>query len=360
MAVQAALETYRLDVQSFPCDEQEDVEADMREDGHIPLVVNTMGWTKGLGADLTSKIHDMVFASAAASSVMPVGMQGRRDSGVEVYEFEASVDPAWPAPPPLNPPHAPYITHRLQPIPPSVLTRSHSAADHRALAHLSYFHACFPSPPPSPSPCLDQVTATSWRTALPLCAIPPYEVDPGRVFEHVVLIGAGAEDVVASEVRGVLNGAVVGVVRCEAGTLDTDGGPNGEDADAAGHEPRTRNSGGIPYTQGCPSPSPATSTCVGLALIRSVSLSSPSTRAQTQMHVLTPLPLSLFTCPMSAQGLVLVKGEMELPIWGWLDFRTLDGKGERDEVPYLQWGRGEGIGGEKRRVRRNLMRRGQM
>jgi polynucleotide 5'-hydroxyl-kinase GRC3/NOL9 len=55
---------------------------------------------------------------------------------------------------------------------------------------------------------------------------------------------------------------------------------------------------------------------------------------------------------------------MELPIWGMLDFRDTD-EGvagiERGLVSYLQWGRvPEGVVGcDRRRVRRNLMRRGQ-
>lgn len=77
------------------------------------------------------------------------------------------------------------------------------------------------------------------------------------------------------------------------------------------------------------------------------------------MHVLTPLPPSSL-----AKCRVLVKGEVELPIWGMLDFRepeegVLAGF-EKQKMPYLQWGKSEGVGVEKRRVRRNLMRRGQM
>ena len=77
----------------------------------------------------------------------------------------------------------------------------------------------------------------------------------------------------------------------------------------------------------------------------------------------------------------MVKGEMEMPIWGLVDWRTLalgrNGSGGgvstdnnegaplgwdttrmQMQVPYLQWGRvSEGVlGGEKRRFRRNLMR----
>jgi len=72
---------------------------------------------------------------------------------------------------------------------------------------------------------------------------------------------------------------------------------------------------------------------------------------------------------MLADARVLVKGDIELPIWGMLDFRQLCDNGdigtiagvERGKVPYLQWGRSSkgAIGADKRRVRKNLMRRGQ-
>lgn len=291
-----------------------------------------MGWTKGLGADLTRKIEDIV-------------------EPTDIYEIEAPVfDTAWPGPVPKNPYLMPEHTaklHTLQPIPPSVLSTNYAAADHRSLAILSYFHATFPDVTPRE---LDQVTATSWNTSLPLCALPPYEIDCARSFEKVVLTGAGTEDVVPSEINRVLNGAIVGLVAFEPGTLDLDvdmsgqPSPNGAGATNA-----------IPYTQGSslPSPSTSTSTCLGLALIRSASPTS------SQIHVLCPLPHAL----LSQGRQVLVKGEMELPIWGMLDFRSEGGDVagvERGKVPYLQWGKGEGIGGERRRVRRNLMRRGQM
>jgi polynucleotide 5'-hydroxyl-kinase GRC3/NOL9 len=76
------------------------------------------------------------------------------------------------------------------------------------------------------------------------------------------------------------------------------------------------------------------------------------------MHILTPVPPAVLT-----RCRIIVKGELELPIWGMLDFRDAN-EGvagvEKGWVPYLQWGKGEGLGGERRRVRRNLMRKAQM
>ena len=46
-----------------------------------------------------------------------------------------------------------------------------------------------------------------------------------------------------------------------------------------------------------------------------------------------------------------------------LDFREDEGGVagvEKGQVPYLQWEKGEGLGSERRRVRRNLMRKAQM
>lgn len=323
-AVQSLVQLYRLDVQS-PYNAYAEVE-DGRISEYIPLVVNTMGWTKGLGADLMNKIEDMV-------------------TPTHVFQFEQPVyESAWPTtqtPSTSHPVHGSDVKiHTLQPVPISLLSSNYSAADHRTLSILSYFHAVFSSSPPTE---LTQSSAEMWNVSLPLCAQPPYEVEFASAIERVVVTGAGSEDVHSSEIHRVLNGAVVGLVSCEPGTLDIEAIPS---------ENATSPTSRIPYTQGSSVPSPATSGCHGLALVRSVSPDG------SHMHLLTPLPPSLLS-----KTRVVVKGELELPIWGMLDFRAENDEVagvEKGKVPYLQWGKGEGLGGEKRRVRRNLMRKGQM
>ena len=362
-AIQATLEAYRLDVRVpsstfFPSDEDaDDVDEDRRICDFIPLVINTMGWTKGLGADLNKKIEDMA-------------------QPTHVYEIEGdssiSEGQPWTLDPTTNP--YPYPgsgremkSHLLTAIPPSVLSTNYTAADHRALSILSYFYAIFSSPSylipqiqadNSLLPALSNpgLTALQWDTSLPLLAQPPYEVD-SRVFRSLVLSGAGSEDVIPTEVGMVLNAALVGLVSCQFDSeMDLGNIPRG----IADDEPT------IPYIQGRAPPSPAMSSCLGIALIRSTSAAgcssgpSPSDLQTLQMHILTPLPPSYL-----AQAKVVVKGEMELPIWGWLDHRvdTASVAGlDQGKMPYLQWGKGpEGaVGSERRRVRRNLMRRGQM
>ena len=102
-------------------------------------------------------------------------------------------------------------------------------------------------------------------------------------------------------------------------------------------------------------------TCVGLTLVRAIATEDSA----VYLHIPTSLPHA-----MLARAQVLVKGQMGLLVWGMLDFRNfLGGQDadpgdvagvEREKVPYLRWGRApEGVlGADRRRVRRNLMRRG--
>ena len=295
----------------------------------IPLVVNTMGWNKGLGADLALRIEEIA-------------------EPTDIFEIQSPVvDPSWPMPyvsPPRLQEGQEVSTqsggsrlHALKPISTTVQMAIFSPADFRNLSILSYFHALFPL---DTVPELRQVSAVSWNIALPLCAQPPYEVDWKTAVEKVVLIGAGMEDVVPSEIERVLNGALVGLVNCEPGSLDEDTSMEAESR--------------IPYTQGLSAPSPSTSICRGLALVRALSPTS------SHMHMVTPLPPHVL-----ADGRVLVKGELELPIWGLLDFRNEGGEMttrgvDLQKAPFLRWGKNEGMGTERRRIRRNLMRKGQM
>lgn len=331
-AIGALVQAYNIDVQHGGLLQPQDDE-DGRIAETIPLVVNMMGWTKGLGANLCRKVYETVEPSVVFDFEVPpqdLGWPANRggDYGDVPGAPEAGFDVA-------------VSRYVLEPIHSSAMSQRYSPADHRVLSLLSYFHAVFP-PSDSGNPQLCSTCASSWDTALPLCAQTPYELSADAALDAVLLSGAGSEDVVPSEVQRVLNGAVVGLVSCEPGALDFDV--------PVGSIQITR---GIPYRQGAAPPPPAASTCHGLALVRSVSPDTPA-----KLHILTPLPPALLA---STQPRVLLKGELELPVWGMLDFRSDDSVAgvEHGKVPFLRWGRTEGTGGERRRVRRNLMRRGQ-
>lgn len=299
----------------------DNVEGDDRVADFVPLVVNTMGWTKGLGADLSRKISELVEPSM-------------------IFAFKTPIfDDSWPSySNPANPPHedvtsASYV---LESIPSSPATQRYSPADHRTLSLLSYFYAVFPADKP-------YAPAHSWKTTLPLSAQLPYELTLSDALDAVVFCGPGSEDVVSQEVGRVLNGALVALVTCEPEALPATPG--------LVHRPA--------YSQGASLPPPTASSCVGLGLIRSVDLDSlGSLSPSSRLQLLTPVPPETL-CNLPPR--VLVKGDMEIPVWGMLDFRSDDGVAgvERGKVPFLRWGRIEGMGSERRRVRRNLMRRGQ-
>lgn len=317
-SVDSLFQTYRTEVQTPGLEPL----ADNRISEYIPLVVNTMGWVKGLGASLLESIEEIV-------------------QPTHVFELQSSTS----FPSSTSRASPPTTQHRV--LEPFASSLAYTAADQRSLSILSYFHCIFPdhSGTADASAEFTQTTPDLWDTSVPLCARFPFEVDCSTAFERVVLVGCGAEDVVPEQIHTVLNGALVALVACEEDALDSH-------LDLASQTP-SKNAFSVPYIQGGPPPSPSASTCLGLALIRAI---SPDTQ---KMHVLTPLPPSSL-----AKCRVLVKGEVELPIWGMLDFRepeegVLAGF-EKQKMPYLQWGKSEGVGVEKRRVRRNLMRRGQM
>lgn len=307
-AIQALIQIYRLEVQ-YASDQIDD--GDSRISDITPLVVNTMGWTKGLGSDLNAKIEELVEPTDVFELGIPPESFPWTDapmSGATWNDSERKL-------------------HTLSAITPSVLASRYTPADHRALSTISYFHA-------KELHSGTGNTVPRWETSLPLCAQPPYEVEVKIALDKVCLAMSGMEDIVPAEIQRVLNGAIVALVESEEDF------PSAETPDLD-----------FPYTQGSSLPSPYASNCVGLGLIRSMS--------PTHLHIITPIPPH-----MLARCRVLIKGEVELPIWGMLDFRSENGETvagiERSKVPYLRWGKGEGLGAEKRRVRRNLMRRGQL
>ena len=179
-----------------------------------------------------------------------------------------------------------------------------------------------------------------WETETPLCAKVPYDVCTSVAFDKVILATPGMEDVVAPEIQNVLNGAVVALVAA-----------HGEAVTTSDHPPEISRSVDSLYKQGMPPLSPFSSNCLGLALIRSLS--------DTRMQMITPVPPALL-----GRCRILVKGEIEIPVWGMLDFRAENDDNvagiEKSKVPYLRWGKAEGLGGGKKRVRRNLMRKSQL
>jgi polynucleotide 5'-hydroxyl-kinase GRC3/NOL9 len=478
-------------------DDEEDEEEEMHDDSDtrlsmrsrkrktVPLVVNTMGWTKGLGADLNARIEEVVrgvvegvvtftmggadgeaedggsddrssrhvgggegkgaYAAFGGGNAYPSGLAGM-DVGMM-----ASLDPALSARGQDQGGTGGAggkrmkTTYHLSPPSPShiaPLSKKWTSADWRTVGLMSWFYGDFDhgslttisNPGSTSAPGSSsrqggrqnqrQRTIKKWNVASPLLCQPPLEVCLPQALDKLVLSGAGYEDVVPGEVGRVVNGGLVGVAvrdRDQDANYPDDGDERGEwegDGYRYGEEreggEKKRNVWG--YSQGSAPPSPYHTRCVGVALVRGVhpslldhasasvggdvqSAKEGEKESEAKVHLLTPIPVNELM-----QSRVWVKGELEMPVWGMLDWRgwasgrgsgasltallahedkvltmpsrcvddkrnesvelVVDPEGSSNSsVPYLQWGRadlgGRVVGGEKKRVRRNLMRRGQ-
>ncbi|KAH8834189.1 hypothetical protein DL96DRAFT_1703802 [Flagelloscypha sp. PMI_526] len=325
----------------------------------VPLIVNTHGWTKGLGLDLLRKIEESLvqflpFTGSGVGSTKP--------PDVKVYDLTPPPRHAFP----FSFSHAQgqeennaqgedeeqFDVIKLQPydVPFNSSKRpTASAANLRNLMLMSYFY------PPSSS---SEIPHTA--IPLPLSCHPPYIITPSQVLNRAILTGPGSEDVVQEEIGRVLVGALVGIVVDEQEAFSPHERTQGEKAKAKGLQSL--------YTPNSPIPDPRTSRCIGLGFIRSVAPSLISGQTQEDeaagddgaIHLLTPIPLAAF----QNQKLTLVKGENDMCIWGWLPPPTSlssGGSGEQQQgTPFLQYVRTESLGSNKRKVRRGLMRKSQM
>ncbi|ORY54149.1 hypothetical protein BCR35DRAFT_296765 [Leucosporidium creatinivorum] len=298
----------------------------------VPLIINTQGWVKGLGADLLAKLK----AEARPTHV------------VSFEPAEESTEGGWsgqeqmaPPPPEYQDPSCQVI--RLVGAPSSPLDSKWSAADLRTLSLISYFHAVFPrDPTPSDVP-RTNTFPTAWDFSTPLVSQTPFTVDWTASRKQIKGVHLLDSDVPYEQVLYALNGSVVALLEEieSINQLEEAMPPSAPSAQAHAFP--------LLYL-----PPPPTSTrSLGLALIRSI---DPTTQT---LHLLTPVHSS----HLAASPLTLVKGAIDLPLPLLLDFKAGEmelNKGvcgtEWKDVPYLTVEEGEQ---GRKKVRRNLMRRGQ-
>jgi polynucleotide 5'-hydroxyl-kinase GRC3/NOL9 len=305
----------------------------------VPLIVNTMGWTKGLGKDLLDQIIEIVQPTDIISIIPPTF-----DSS-SAFQPQSSLFSTPPSSEALR-------IHDVEPLPTNHLADRFPAKEWRAISALSYFYSSFPSHPPtvfSGKP-VKECIAREWTELVPLSSKYPYELSIPVAVDGVYLMGAGSEDVVEDEAGGTLVGSLVGLVRR---TLDSEENEIMDlDETNTTTDTTAQSSHNLPYKPGRAPPPPEESECIGLAFIRALN------STQTALQMLTPLaPVVL----AQSNPRLIVKGcdpSFEVPIWGWLS--GAENQNDVSEKPYLEWGRAEGAGATKRRVRRNLMRKGQM
>ncbi|KAG8691573.1 Polynucleotide 5'-hydroxyl-kinase grc3 [Ceratobasidium sp. 423] len=279
----------------------------------VPLVINTQGWVKGMGADLLRSIEEL-FAPTHVVDFQPPHVP----SSIEPFHNR----------PGLFPEESDQILSnkwgrsiKLLPIPASTRSPRFSAADLRSLAFASYFYGRTNHKNKDHNL---NGRITHWDTSLPLRSVAPIAIDISSL-ESITIVAPGGDDVVPADLPRAIVCGVVGLVA----------------PDSVSTPP------GTAYTQGALPPPPQSSRCVGLGFVRGASA--------TRLHILTPVPASqLRLCQ------ILILGELTMPVWAFLE--SEGGTVEEGGIPFLQWGKSiaEDAGGERRRIRRNIMRRGQL
>ena len=278
-----------------------------------PLIVNYPGWIFGLGLEVAT----WAVRSLGLSDVIYMSEKGPREV----------VEPLSQA---TNDAMAPLTTLPSQPT--DFVNRS--SAQLRSMQMQSYFHMSHHG----------QIQNPQWLDT-PMSRIRPMLVDytgPRQGIRGIVVMGPQIDP---GLLHDVLDGAVVGVVAMESpnpmmglpsGTgLLTDGQPlNGTeepqpDPDTNMDDPTspkeptsdvpldsyiTRTSEDLPYlfagAGSCNPLDPKSSSCLGLALVRSINTSA------RKLELITPVPTSSIGHALEhGHGIVLVRGQLDNPNW---------------------------------------------
>ncbi|KAG2185602.1 hypothetical protein INT44_002395 [Umbelopsis vinacea] len=289
----------------------------------VPLVINTHGWIKGLGYDL---LMDLIHTAAPNF----------------ILAFQSTLTPSRNLPPSfitsVVPPSSEatvlpkilYLTSLMDDLEADVTAQKYHPSDHRMLNLVSYMHMNHMGKRAEGNAWWDFKTRLVER--VPWCLDWTVGLQGIWVF---------FEEIKYSQLLFALNGSVVGLISETSDEKNTKPTPSGFIA------PPFR------APASCANPSPKITDCYGLGLIRTVDVS------KSRFMILTPLPFDTLT---KVNG--IVKGDLELPIWGMLDSRNGAGAGITGvpwrKVPYVSFDANEGIGSSALRIRRNVMRKSQM
>ena len=350
-AVRHLIEEYKFEVQYSYSAPSSFSTSQRKQSGVVPLVINTQGWVKGLGEDLLKAIEGAAAPTHVFALDSPASMGYEEEIPGQTFSpiYQPSALPPLSGAGVANGSAAPQL-HVLEPAPVSPLQARYTSADMRILSTIAYFHSSLTMKGPVES-------KVTWDFSTPLGGMVPLQVDlgpgPESPLKAVYLIGEGAESILTSDLPLTLNGAIVALARVDPLVLDRDDAGQGV------------------YVQGRTLPSGDDINVLGLAVIRGVRTnlpdetidqdpSSASTPSYT-LRLLTPLP----SAGLGQVNAMIKNGAIELPLCGILDWRAQIQNAEEktfgvdiDNVPFLERPGGGGVGRERRKVRRNIMRKG--
>ncbi|KAF9970099.1 Polynucleotide 5'-hydroxyl-kinase grc3, partial [Actinomortierella ambigua] len=316
MCIQELVRTYFEEIShTRHWDEDDEYHSDTEngDDDHIPLIVNTQGWIKGMGLDLLLQLLNCARAS-------------------HIFGFHSASNPESNLPSPffdflkaqanqIHPPMFHYVgavvlgdDNNLSPF-----SKFHPA-DHRTLALVSYFYAkqqLLPTAAAGAGPTAEsqEEDRNQWDFTQALIVRRPWCWDWRQAKGVWVLF----DQVPPSQILHALNASVVALLgdkeSMDEESMDEDEGNGVKDEDKANNSMENQGQDSERGDQGTqapplepeteatitppnyfplgqyPPPPPALTTCHGLAIIRSI---QPATHS---LHILTPIsPSTLARC----------------------------------------------------------------
>ncbi|WWC88547.1 uncharacterized protein L201_003458 [Kwoniella dendrophila CBS 6074] len=324
----------------------------------VPLVINTQGWVKGLGEDLLRSIESLsepthIYSFNSNSPYeddLPINSSGNGWTNSPTYQTSLLPDIYSSKNYDIggNGNHEQKTKQIiLDSIPITPLQAKFTATDFRVLSLISHFHCT-----------KFENEVVKWDFTKPITHLNPWEVSYGLKQEEeginrIYMIGEGSEGILKEDLHLALNGSIVAL--CEANSHESNF------ADEAGDDHEKV------YEQGRSSPSLESMNFLGLALIKSISpdsdisISTNSTQQEKEqpsgkLHLLTPLPID----QLVKANCIIKNGAIELSTPGMINWlippnQQLD---DQDEIPFFDKSGIEVIGGERRRFRKNIMRKG--
>lgn len=275
-----------------------------------PLIVNYPGWIFGQGLEVAT----WLVKSLGLSDVVYMSEKGPMEV-VEPLSFAA---------------REAQVPMTILPSQPTDFV-SRSSAQLRSMQIQSYFHLSHPA----------ELGNSLWQDA-PLSRTRPIAVDYAGPTQGILGIMVMGSQISPSMLREVLEGAIVGVVAVESRRAimqvsaasekpsalqaeDQEGDAGQSDMEVDSDEPKLQGPSvddivirtpqeDLPYlfvgSGSCTPLDPRSSNCLGLALIRSVDVSS------RKLELSTPIPSSRLRDAMEqGHDLVLVRGQLDSPNW---------------------------------------------
>ncbi|PWY97773.1 hypothetical protein BCV70DRAFT_45278 [Testicularia cyperi] len=302
----------------------------------VPLIVNTQGWTKGLGADLATRIEallcpthifDVVPRGQFESVPRPIRGPAWLDaegailaSGPEIVTLESVNQVGFV--------HGTFSTKATDaqayssedakhgpgdggPVPPSYVSEAPTkvtAADVRTLSIMSYLHAQELHDGVEGG----AVSDTLWDFGKPLVEVRPLVVDVKHGLAAGIRVLPFGSSIPDSLKLAALNASIVAIVAQQDRGVSKSDNANGTVAQQTGLLAAT--SWQTAFSRGRANLDVGPDTrCLGLGLVRSIDVE------QGHLHLVTPLATSLLA---RQTRLGVVKGAIELPIWASLDFAS--------------------------------------